>query len=199
MPLDLIAVIALFALTMTGTPGPNNVMLMASGANFGYVRSIPHILGITSGLASMILAVGLGLNTVFEAAPILKHILTVFCAGFLLYMAWKIAHASAPGEGQTKSSPMTVFQAAAFQWINPKSWIMVLTAITLYAESASLGAVVLVMVVFATVGPVTNTIWVMSGVQIRRVLTNPTRLKVFNWIMASFLVCSLYPMVMEYI
>ena len=127
-----------FAFVSSITPGPNNLMLMASGANFGFWRSIPHMLGILLGFTLMVFLVGLGLAQVFDAYPVLHDVLKVVSVVYMGWLAWKIANAAPPKKGEAAGTPMTFLQAAAFQWVNPKAWAMALTAVTVYSLGTSL-------------------------------------------------------------
>lgn len=196
MTVDLFFALVLFAFVTSITPGPNNLMLMTSGANFGFRRSIPHMLGIGIGFTVMVALVGVGLMQVFDTYPIAHQILKVGSLAYLLWLAWKIAHAAAPGTAEAEGGrPITFLQAAAFQWVNPKAWAMALTAITAYAPSQTLMAVVLVAVIFGLVNIPSVSTWTVLGQQIRRVLTSPRRLVIFNWTMAVLLVLSALPLV----
>jgi len=144
MTFELLAALAGFALVSSITPGPNNVMVMASGANFGLRRTVPHILGIACGFVVMLLLVGLGLARLFEMFPVIRLVLTVVSALYLLWLAWKIAHAAPFGSDSARGRPFSFLQAALFQWVNPKAWMMALSAITLYAPGDSTLAPVLV-------------------------------------------------------
>lgn len=125
--------LAAFAATMTGTPGPNNLMVTASGANFGYWRTLPHMMGIGSGLVSMIVLVAAGLGVMFIRFPILHEILRWAGSAYLLYLAWKIASAkSSIRTDQQDGAPMTFMAAAMFQYVNPKAWMMSVTAISTF-------------------------------------------------------------------
>lgn len=182
-----------FAFVSSITPGPNNLMLMASGANFGFLRTIPHMLGIALGFTLMVFLVGLGLAQVFDAYPILHTILKILSVVYMGWLAWKIANSAPPKEGETTGTPMTFLQAAAFQWVNPKAWAMALTAVTVYSLGSSLFAIAAVAATFGMVnGPSIGT-WTIIGQQLRRILTNPARLRAFNWLMAALLIASLYP------
>lgn len=191
MTLDALIALMGFAIATSITPGPNNLMLMASGANFGYRRTIPHMLGISLGHMFMIALVGFGLISLFETFPILHTIMKVLSIAYLLFLAWKTANAAAPSEGATSGTPLTFLQAAAFQWVNPKAWFMALSAITVYAPDRTIAAVLLVSVVFACSNFPSINIWTLMGVQVRKWLTSPERLRLFNWTMAAFLVLSL--------
>ena len=180
-----------FAFVTSITPGPNNLMRMASGANFGFRRTIPHMLGISLGHMFMMVMVGLGLFQLFEAFPVLNRVMQVLAIAYLLYLAWKIA-TSAPPEGQeVQGKPFTFLQAAAFQWVNPKAWFMALTAISVYAPGTSFGMVVLTAAVFSATNFPSVSVWTLMGQEMRRWLTSPTRLRAFNWTMAGLLVASL--------
>lgn len=190
MTYEIPALIA-FAFATSGTPGPNNMMLLASGANFGFTRTIPHMLGISIGFAVMAICVGAGLMQLFDQWPPSYTILKVASALYLLWLAWKIANAAQPKAQDSTGSPMTFFQAALFQWVNPKALSMALGAITLFAPGREFGAVVFVAVTFALVNLPTVSIWTVLGQQLQRILVNPERLKLFNWTMAGLLVLSL--------
>ncbi len=182
----------MFALVSSITPGPNNLMLLASGANFGFRRSVPHMLGISLGFALMALLVGIGLAQVFELYPVLKLVLKVLAVVYMLYLAWKIANAAAPKAVSGAGKPFTFLQAAAFQWVNPKAWAMALTAVTVYAPNQELVVIAVVAGVFSAVNLPSVTFWAVLGQQAQRVLTNQRRLRAFNITMAVLLIGSLY-------
>ncbi len=188
---DLFTALVGFAFVSSITPGPNNLMLLASGANFGFRRTVPHMLGISLGHLLMIVLVGLGLIRLFETYPTLHTTMKIASVAYLLYLAWKIANAAPPREGAASGTPMTFLQAAAFQWVNPKAWFMALTAITVYAPETTLWAVMMVASAFAAVNLPSVSTWTVLGVQMRRILTNHTRLRLFNRTMAALLVGSL--------
>ncbi|NUB44022.1 LysE family translocator [Fertoebacter nigrum] len=193
MTYDLFTALVAFAFVTSVTPGPNNLMLMASGANFGWSRTVPHMLGIGIGFVAMAFLVGLGLAGVVLALPAAEWALKLASVAYMLWLAWKIANAAPPKEGQAKGRPMTFLQAAAFQWVNPKAWAMALTATAVYAPDRSLASLALVAGVFGAVNLPSVSVWTLIGQQLRRVLTNPARLRAFNWTMAALLVASLYP------
>ncbi len=195
MTFDLIPALAAFALVSSITPGPNNLMLMASGANFGFARTMPHMLGIGVGFMVMVLLVGAGLAQVFDAYPISHKVLKSVSVLYLLYLALRIATAAPARTGESKGMPMTFVQAAAFQWVNPKAWSMALTAVTVYTPDTTLAAITLVALVFGAINLPSVSTWTLLGQQMARVLTNPTRLAMFNWTMAALLIASLYPVV----
>lgn len=189
-----------FAFVGTITPGPNNAMLVASGANFGLRRTLPHMFGITLGFPLMIALVGLGLMQVFDAFPIVDRTLKVVSVAYLLWLAYKIGTAAPklPDAPQTGGVPLTLWQAGAFQWVNPKAWSMAVYAITRFATDAdgtrSLVAVAIVATAFFAVSFPSISLWTILGQQMRRFLTSPTRLRVFNWSMAILLVATLVPL-----
>ena len=193
MSFDQLLALSAFALVSSITPGPNNLMLMASGANFGFRRTVPHMLGIGIGFGVMIVLVGLGLVRVFDAFPVAHGILTVIGVAYLLWLAWKIAHAVAPDAARAGARPFTFLQAALFQWVNPKAWQMALTAITLYAPDRSMVAILWVGLVFALINLPSVSTWTVMGQQMGRILSSPARLRAFNWSMATLLVASLIP------
>lgn len=190
---DLITALAAFAFVSSITPGPNNLMLMASGANFGFARSIPHMLGIAFGFTFMVLVVGLGLAQVFDRFPLSHTILKTLSVVYLCWLAWKIATAAPPSDSAAKGRPFTFLQAAAFQWVNPKAWAMALTAVTVYAPDQQLLTVALVAGIFGAINLPSVSSWTILGQQMQRILTNRARLRVFNGIMALLLVGSLFP------
>src|SRR5215475_8948591 len=121
-----------FVVAMTITPGPNNIMITASGANFGFRRTIPHLLGIVIGFPVMTLTIGVGLGELFRTWPIVHTVLKYVGTAYLLYLAYRIATAARGGEAQSRGRPLTFLEAAAFQWANPKGWMMAVGAISAY-------------------------------------------------------------------
>ncbi|MEL7459462.1 MAG: LysE family translocator [Pseudomonadota bacterium] len=193
MSLDLLPPLFLFVLVAIFTPGPNNMMLLASGANFGLRRTLPHMLGITVGHSAMVVILGLGLAQVFRAYPVIETVLKMVCLAYLLYLAWRIANAAPPGEAEASGKPLTFFEAAAFQWVNPKAWAVALTAVTAYLPGSGAIAVALCAAVFIAVSLPSVSLWAGAGTAIRGWLAVPGRLRVFNWTMAGVLVLSTLP------
>jgi threonine/homoserine/homoserine lactone efflux protein len=193
MEMQQLAALVGFAFVSSITPGPNNMMLMASGANFGMRRTVPHALGVAIGFTLMIVLVGIGLVGLFEAWPPLFTILKVVSAVYLLWLAWKIATAAAPDTSKAENGthPMTFLQAALFQWVNPKAWTMALTAITVYAATRSLPAVLGVAAVFGVINLPVVSIWAAMGQYLGRWMENDRQRRAFNWGMAALLVGSL--------
>ena len=193
---DLFPALAMFAFVSSITPGPNNLMLMASGANFGFRRSVPHMLGIGLGFVFMVLMVGTGLVQVFDTYPVSYTVLKAVSVAYLLYLAWKIGTAVGVRDTEGSGRPMTFLQAAAFQWVNPKSWAMALTAVSAYTPDHTLAAIALVALVFGAINLPSVSLWTVLGQQMARFLTDRRRLMIFNGTMAALLVASLYPILM---
>jgi threonine/homoserine/homoserine lactone efflux protein len=193
MTLDLLSALALFAFVTSITPGPNNLMLMASGANFGFRRTVPHMLGIGIGFTVMILAVGAGLIQLFDAYPVSHTVLKVMSVLYMLWLAWKTATAADIREGDRQGRPMTFLQAAAFQWVNPKAWAMALTAITAYAPDRTLWAILWVALIFGAINLPSVSSWTVMGQQMARLLRDHRSRVAFNYAMAGLLLASLIP------
>ncbi|MCM5705108.1 LysE family translocator [Larsenimonas salina] len=181
-----LASLLLFAVSMTGTPGPNNVMLTASGARFGYKRTLPHILGIMAGGFSLFVALALGFGALFEQVPELQAILKWVGAAYLLYLALKIATAPPPAlEHADTARPQSFWQAFAFQYVNPKVWVMgmALMATFLPHEGALwLNAISIALLMELVAFPCIS-MWAGFGMAISRFLTTPTQWRVFNGVM----------------
>lgn len=197
MTLEIFIALSAFAFVGSITPGPNNLMLMASGINYGFARSLPHMFGIGVGFSIMILLVGFGLMELFKTYPAIYSVLRVAGIGYLLYLAYKIATAE-PSEKkadeQASGKPFTFLQAALFQWVNPKAWMMVITAITTYAPSSQpVYSVLMIALIFILVMLPSISTWVVLGTQMQRFLNNPIKVRIFNRIAAALLVASLIP------
>lgn len=193
MTYEILTALVAFAFVTSITPGPNNMMLLASGANFGFTRTIPHMLGIGIGFTVMVMLVGAGLMQLFDAWPPSYTILKVLSAGYMLWLAWKIAHSASPEGMSAGAKPMNFLQAALFQWVNPKAWTMALSAITLYAPGREFIAVLWVALVFGSINLPCVSSWTILGQKLRLILSNPKRLVAFNWTMAALLIVSLIP------
>lgn len=168
-------------------------MLMASGANFGFMRTLPHMLGITFGFMSLLLLVGLGLIKVFDAFPIIYTVLKVVSLIYLLFLAYKIATAAPVATATATGNPMSFLQAAGFQWVNPKAWAFGLSIITIYVPVSGFAPLMLTAVVVAVMAVPSVVIWTIMGGQMSRFLTSTVRLRLFNGTMALLLVASLFP------
>lgn len=196
MTFDILLALMAFCFVGVITPGPNNLMLMASGANFGFRRTVPHMIGIGLGMPVLVLLVGIGAIRVFEVFPIVRTVLTGLSVIYLLYLAYKIANAAPPraaSDAEETGRPLSFLQAAAFQWVNPKAWFMALSAITLYAGGREPAALFWVAGAYCAVSTISTTSWTALGQQMRRFLGTSVRLRVFNWTMAALLVATLIP------
>ncbi|WP_324752821.1 LysE family translocator [Roseovarius sp. Pro17] len=195
MTFEILTALVAFCFVGVITPGPNNLMLMASGANFGFRRTVPHMFGVGLGMPILVTLVGIGIIRVFEAFPIVQTVLTVLSVAYLLFLAWKIGNAAPPAQSMAEETgtPLTFLQAAAFQWVNPKAWFMALSAITLYAGGREPTAILWVAGAYCAVSIISTTSWVALGQQMRRFLDTPIRLRMFNWTMAALLVATLIP------
>jgi threonine/homoserine/homoserine lactone efflux protein len=196
MSIEIITALIAFAFVSSITPGPNNLMLLASGANFGVRRTVPHMLGVSLGHAFMIVLVGAGLMGVFDAYPMAYTVLKAVSVTYLLYLTWKIVTADAPRGKAGSGRPMTFLQAAAFQWVNPKGWAMALTAISVYLPAPGLEGVVMAAIVFAFINLPSVSFWAVLGQQAQRLLTSRSRLRAFNIVMGVLLIGSLYPVLL---
>jgi len=195
MPLDTFLALLLFAFTTSITPGPNNMMLFASGVNFGFRRTIPHMFGIGAGFLSLLLGVGLGLGALLHMMPAVYTALKFAGGAYLVWIAWKIGTSRSLGEGTSGVKPMSFLGAAAFQWVNPKAWVMAVTAMATYTNpELYMISVLLVGLAFAAVNVPSVSTWAGFGSALREWLSDPVRLKWFNITMALLLVLSLWPM-----
>jgi threonine/homoserine/homoserine lactone efflux protein len=187
--------IILFVIATCVTPGPNNVMLMSSGANFGMGRTMRHLAGINIGFPLMLMAVGLGAGAIFRQYPWLQDGLKVIGAVYLLYLAYRIASTPVVNMDDPSGKPLGFTAAALFQWVNPKAWVMAVGAVL--AFTSTLGPfsvqVVLIALLFFLFGSPCSLIWVFFGQYLRRFLNRPSCLKAFNITMSLVLLISLIP------
>ncbi|MEO6716632.1 MAG: LysE family translocator [Novosphingobium sp.] len=187
-----------FAFVSSITPGPNNLMLMTSGINFGFRRTIPHMLGVGIGFTLMIVLIGLGIAEVLKAVPSAFIAIRGASVAYLLYLAWNLAR-SAPPAGDDRSAsppkPLSFLQAALFQWVNPKAWAMALTAVSAYTSRHNpVASVLVVAAVFGLINLPCVSSWTIMGVKLRILLADPAKLRLFNIGAALVLVATLYPM-----
>ncbi|MDV5167807.1 LysE family translocator [Photobacterium rosenbergii] len=180
-----------FAFVSTVTPGPNNIMLMTSGANVGFFRTIPHMMGIIFGFSFMVILVGIGLVGVFHSYPVLHEVLQAVSVIYLLYLAFNIAKSRPTLSDSTQYKPMTFFSAAGFQWVNPKGWTMAITTVSIYNTTSDWRGIALISLVFAIVNIPSVSIWTFAGRQLQSLLQQPTKMRYFNFAMAGLLVASL--------
>lgn len=190
--IDVLPAFVAFAFASLFTPGPNNIMLTASGANFGFRRSLPHILGVDVGFSFMTFAVGMGLGAAFEAAAVIQEIMRWLGAAFLVYLGLRIAMARRADGGDAGARPFRFYEAAAFQWVNPKAWAM---AVGAYAAFAPPGvapeiAAGAFAAIFFFVGLMSSTMWTVFGVGVGRLLDTPLKLRVFNVTLGTLTIAS---------
>lgn len=206
MELSFIFAVALFAFVMSVTPGPNNMMLLASGAQFGFRRTLPHMVGIVLGMASLLTSVLAGLGALFTVWPMLYTALKVVGGAYLLWLAWKITFAPVEDnetEGETKAQqkirPMSCLQALLFQFVNPKAWMMSIGCVSSFslAGDAYVLSGMWIIALFALMGFPAISLWAGLGVAIRRVLTSPMRQKRFNYGMGAMTASTLLLMVLN--
>jgi threonine/homoserine/homoserine lactone efflux protein len=182
-----------FVFAAAFTPGPNNIMLTASGVNFGFRRTLPHIFGVIVGLPLMILAVGMGLGQIFAAFPKLHEVLKWVGSAYMAFLAWKIATASKPNTIDHESRPLTFMQAALFQWVNPKAWIMAVAPLANFTTGTNnyfVETLIVAGVFFASALGATTS-WAFFGTLIGRVLKSPLGLMIFNGFMAALIIASI--------
>jgi threonine/homoserine/homoserine lactone efflux protein len=206
MGLDIVLAFAVFAFVTSVTPGPNNLMLLASGMNFGFRASVPHVLGIGGGFFCLLIAVGMGLGGVFARYPQTYEVLKWVGAAYLLYLAWGIAASGAPvgakldeparrAPEQTRGRPLGFLGAALFQWVNPKAWAMAVGAYTAYVPATSGWELVAAAAfLFAAINAPCVSLWALFGSRLRRWLMDPAYRRVFNVAMAVLLVGTLIPL-----
>jgi threonine/homoserine/homoserine lactone efflux protein len=186
----------LFAAIAAYTPGPNNTLLMASGMNFGFRRSLPLVLGVTIGFPLMIGLIGLGLGKVFELSGVLYQVLKYVGAAYMLYLAWKIATSQPTDEqAEVDSIPLSFAQMMLFQWINPKGWIMAMTALSAYTAGANYyTGVAIVVATFVFMGLTSAITWALFGAGLKQVMTDPRYFRPINIGLAMLLIVSLVPL-----
>jgi len=207
MSLETLFAFSLFAVVSSITPGPNNMMLLASGVNFGFRRSLRHMAGVNLGFSFMVLCVGLGLHTVLQSFPAFHDVLRYGGGAYLLWLAWRLAtaqpakarqigSAAEAGPAQTGGArPLGFGAAAAFQWINPKAWVMAVTSMSTYlAPDAGWAQVATLAALFLVLGAPCSAFWLGFGEAMRGLLQDPLRLRIFNITMALALVASIFPM-----
>ena len=195
MTLTTFLALLLFSFASSITPGPNNIMLFASGVNFGFWRTMPHACGIAFGFGILLFAVGAGLGVMITTIPALLMIIKLLGGAYMLYLAWRIANSGPVEAGDSGARPMTFFEAALFQWVNPKAWVMAVVAMSTYtAQGYYPTNVAIVIFAFVVINFPSVTIWAGFGTALRKFLQDPVKLRLFNILMAVALVLSLWPM-----
>ena len=182
-----------FVFAASFTPGPNNIMLTASGVNYGFRRTVPHISGIVFGMPVMVMAIGIGLGQIFTVYPQLHEFLKWAGSAYLLYLAWKIFNAGGPGKVDGNANPLTFTQAALFQWVNPKGWVAVVAALTNFSTGPEnyMAETIMVATVFFFGALGSTMAWTYFGALIGRWLKSPMALRIFNTTMAALIVGSI--------
>lgn len=199
MSAETFTAVLLFSLVMGFTPGPNNMMLASSGATYGMRRTLPHLLGVTVGFPVMILLVGLGLASILLASPRLQLAMKIISCAYLLWLAVQIGRSRSAGD-MAAGKPMRFLAAAAFQWINPKAWLMAVGAITAYTSGRASQLylqVAIIALINVGVAFAATTTWAAFGAGIRRFLRTPSKLRLFNLLMALLLMGSVVPILLE--
>ena len=198
MRTDVLAAMTAFCFVASATPGPNNLMLMTSGVNFGFRRTLPHLIGVVLGFTLMVALVGLGLDAVFSRFPALLPAMRYLGAAYMLWLAYRIATAGPLREGQSGGAPLGFFAAAAFQWVNPKGWVMAISALTTYSVVDNYARnVAIVALACFIVGVPTCSAWALLGASMRRALADPRIARWFNLTMAALLVASIATVFVE--
>jgi len=195
-PPTLLISIFMFSFATSITPGPNNIMLLSSGLTFGYKRTIPHTLGVVLGFPFMTICVGLGLGKIFEAYPMSLTILKVLGIMYLLWLAWHIANSKPElQKNSDKTQPLNFMQVVLFQWVSPKNWIKIITAMSIYVTSVSnaLPQVIMISIIFFSTVLISANSWALGGVFLKKLIKSETGVKRFNVIMAILLVFSIVP------
>ena len=188
--------VILFCLVTSITPGPNNIMLMSSGLNHGVLKTIPHISGIIVGFPLMVAALGFGLGTIFLNYPVIHQVIKIVGISYLLFLAWKIANTSNANAGKQLKKPFTFIQSAAFQWLNPKAWVIAIGAIATFTTVGNIEIQVIIIVfTYLFVGAFSMGLWLLMGASLQKILRSQKQFQVFNVAMAILLVMSVAPMV----
>ena len=195
MSLATFLALLVFSFVSSVTPGPNNIMLFASGVNFGFRRTLPHAFGISIGFGILLAAVGAGIGVILLTIPELFLAIKVAGGVYMVYLAWRIVNSGPVEAAEGRARPMTLFEAALFQWVNPKAWVMAIVAMATYTAEGSYSInVVLVVLAFVVLNFPSVTVWAAFGTVMRNFLKDPLKLRVFNAIMATALILSLWPM-----
>lgn len=183
----------MFVIAATFTPGPNNIMVMASAANFGVRATVPHMSGVVLGFTFMVVAVGLGLGVVFAQYPIFHQIMKYLGALYLFWFAWRVATAAGAKQQGRRARPLTFLQAAGFQWVNPKAWMMSVSAFAAYAAGGGVSPLAQALffgAVFGGCAVPAISVWALFGSAIGRLLKSNRALRTFNGAMGALLAAS---------
>ena len=187
----------ILCIVQSGTPGPNNIMLTASGKNFGYIKTIPHMLGVVLGFLSLIIVFGLGLTVIFSKYPIIQFILRIVGSVYLLYLSYRI-YSSVNTEDLSKSKPITFMESSLFQYVNPKGVMMAITTISIYTDhinfkyiSSFNEGMIYILIAFTISNLIAVITWTSVGVFIGQFIKSARGIKIFNALMAFLLVLTI--------
>jgi threonine/homoserine/homoserine lactone efflux protein len=198
MTLETFLALSLYSFVASATPGPNNLMLLASGVNFGIRRTVPHMLGIAIGFTAMVAIIGFGLGALLDIVPGLMTGLRYVALAYTVWLAWKLGTSGSLGTSEAGAQPMSFISACLFQWVNPKAWVMALTATALYTTADHyVVSVLLVAAVFGIINLPCISVWAGFGVALRGFLSVPWRLRAFNVVMGVLLLASTVPFLFE--
>ena len=195
---ELILAISVYNFAMYVTPGPNNSILTASGIKFGFFRTIPNIFGIPSGHGLQLALVCLGLGSLFAYYPFLLDILRYIGAAYILYLAYKMFGSLNISASEDKTRPLKYYEAILFQFVNPKAWVICITAVSLfYPEKENLFIGTIFMVIMSTVINIPSiSVWALGGSIIRYYLNNNNLKKIIEWILALMLLATSFSVLM---
>lgn len=199
MIIDNLLPLLLFSFISAVTPGPNNIMIMTSGLNYGIRASLPHCLGICIGFPILVLAIGFGVSIIFNQYPVMYTLIKIAGIGYLFFLSWKIATATNTSNNNQPSKPLTFMQAALFQWLNPKAWVMATSAFATFSQTGSVAETIIIAMVFFSFTFPSVSIWLFFGSWLQRWLKEPRTFKIFNTCMAALLIFSILPVVAELI
>lgn len=199
--LTMLLSIASFTLASVLTPGPNNIMLLSSGLTFGYKQTIPHMIGISLGYPIMIIGVGMGVGAIFDMYPVTITLLKIVGISYLFWMAWHIANAKGQIKTNTKNKikPFSFIQAASFQWLNPKGWIVAITSTVSFTTNSKYAfyQVLVIALIFFFSSIIACNFWTLGGVYLKKLVKNELHVQIFNITMALLIVASVLPFIFD--
>jgi threonine/homoserine/homoserine lactone efflux protein len=189
----------LFTLATCGTPGPNNALVMASGASYGFRRSLPAVIGINTGFPVMVIVIGVGLGGFLQRWPVILDVLRPVGAAYLLYLAYTIATAPVGAQRVATGAPLSFVRSALFQFVNPKAWVMVIGAIISFGggDEPLILQILSIAVIFVVFGAPCTTAWCLAGAGLHRAIQRPIQLRLVNIVLAGLLVLSVIPILGE--
>lgn len=198
MPTETLLSLFTLVIATLFTPGPNNVMLASSGASFGFRRTMPHMAGIIFGFPAMVMGVGFLLGQVFESSAILRDVIRWLGAGLMLWIAWRLATAGSISSAKGRARPLRFYESAAFQWVNPKAWAMIIAVTSQFVTGDNANQIIpIITLVFFLFGLLSTTLWAGFGAAMTHWLGSPGRLVWFNRTMALMIVASVVILFLE--